>query len=370
VADEQQATIGIVGCGKISSIYLQNLGAFPGAAVVACADIDMERAREQAAQFAVPRACTVEELLADPAIEIVLNLTIPQAHGPVALAALEAGKSVYNEKPLAIDRAPARRLLEVAKQRGLRVGGAPDTFLGGGIQACRRVVDSGVIGTPVAAAAFMLGHGPESWHPNPDFFYQPGAGPMFDMGPYYLTALVSLLGPVRRVTGATRISFPERTIGSQPLAGSKIAVNVPTHVTGLLEFADGPVATIVTSFDVWSHNTPRLEIYGSEGTLSLPDPNTFGGPVRVRGAREREWMDVPIEFGNTGNSRGIGVLDMAAAIRRSRQHRASGALAFHVLDIMHAIHDASREGRHVALESSVTRPAPLPTGLGDGMIPD
>lgn len=370
MADEQQANIGIIGCGKISSIYLQNLGAFPGATVVACADIDLVRANEQAAQFAVPRACSVEELLADPAIDIALNLTIPQAHGPVALAALEAGKSVYNEKPLAIDRATARRLLDVAQQRGLRVGGAPDTFLGGGLQACRQVLDSGVIGTPVAATAFMLGHGPESWHPNPEFFYQPGAGPMFDMGPYYLTALVSLLGPVRRVTGVTRISFPERTVSSQPLAGSKITVNVPTHVTGLLEFAAGPIATIVTSFDVWSHNTPRLEIYGSEGTLSLPDPNTFGGPVRVRGAREREWTDVPIEFANTGNSRGIGVLDMAAAMRRARPQRASGALAFHVLDIMHAVHDAAREGRHVALESSVTRPAPLPTGLRDGEIAD
>jgi predicted dehydrogenase len=370
MVDEQQARIGLIGCGKISGIYLENLGKFAGTTVVACADIDLERAREQAAQYGVPRAGSVEELLANADVEIVLNLTIPQAHGPVALAAVEAGKSVYNEKPLALDRATARRLLTVAQQRGLRVGGAPDTFLGGGLQTCRQLLDSGAIGTPVAATAFMLGHGPESWHPNPDFFYQPGAGPMFDMGPYYLTALVALLGPVRRVTGATRISFPERKISSQPLAGGAITVNVPTHVTGLLDFAEGPIATIVTSFDVWSHNTPRLEIYGSEGTLSLPDPNTFGGPVRVRGAGEREWTDVALTYGNTGNSRGLGVLDLAAALRQNRPQRASGDLAYHVLDIMHAVHDASREGRHVNLESSVTRPAPLPVGLPDGTVGD
>ena len=191
---------------------------------------------------------------------------------------------------------------------------------------------------------------------------------MFDMGPYYLTALVTLLGPVQRVTGATRISFPERTIASQPLAGQTITVNVPTHVTGLLDFAGGPIATIVTSFDVWSHNTPRLEIYGSEGTLSLPDPNTFGGPVRLRGAKEREWTDVPLTHGNIGNSRGLGVLDMAGAIRGNRPQRASGDLAFHVLDIMHAVHDASQAGRHIVLESTVTRPAPQPAGMPNGMM--
>lgn len=370
MTDGRQTRIGLIGCGKISSIYFQNLGAFAGTTIVACADIDLARAREQAAQFGVPRAGSVEELLADPEVEVVLNLTIPQAHGPVALAALEAGKSVYNEKPLAIDRATAQRLLEVARQRGLRVGGAPDTFLGGGLQTCRQLIDEGRIGTPVAATAFMLGHGPEGWHPNPDFFFQPGAGPMFDMGPYYLTALVTLLGPVQRVTGATRISFPERTIGSQPLAGAKITVNVPTHVTGLLDFSGGPIATVVTSFDVWSHNTPRLEIYGSKGTLSLPDPNTFGGPVRLRGAQEREWTDIALTHGNTGNSRGIGILDMAAAIRNDRPQRASGELAFHVLDIMHAVHDASQEGRHVTLGSTLTRPAPLPAGLADGTIED
>lgn len=370
MADGQKTQIGIVGCGKISGIYLQNLSAFEGTSVAACADIDMARAREQAEQYGVPRACSVEELLADPNIEIVLNLTIPQAHGPVALAALNAGKSIYNEKPLAVDRATAQQMLQVAAQRNLRVGGAPDTFLGGGLQTCRQLLDEGAIGTPVAATAFMLGHGPEGWHPNPDFFYQPGAGPMFDMGPYYLTALATLLGPVRRVTGSARASFAQRTVTSQPLAGTTITVNVPTHVAGVLDFAAGSVGTIVTSFDVWSHNTPRLEIYGSEGTLSLPDPNTFGGPVRLRRAGDKEWRDVPLTHGNTVNSRGLGVLDLAAAIRHSRPGRASGALAYHVLDVMLAIHDASREGRHVDLTSTLERPAALPAGLPDGTIPD
>ncbi len=365
-----ETKLGLIGCGTISSIYLQNAVAFAGIEAVACADIDMDRARQQAARYDVPKACSVEELLADPEVELVIDLTIPKAHGPVGLSVLEAGKSVYNEKPLAVDRAGARRMLDVARGRGLRVGGAPDTFLGAGLQTCRQVIDAGIIGTPVAATAFMLSHGPENWHPNPDFFYQPGAGPMFDMGPYYLTALVSLLGPVRRVTGSARASFPERTIGSEPLRGTKITVNVPTHVAGVLDFAQGSIATIVTSFDVWSGNVPRLEIYGSEGTLSLPDPNTFGGPVRVRRGGEKEWEDVPLSHGNAGNSRGIGVLDMARAIQRGRPHRAGGDLAYHVLDLMHAFHDASREGKHIDVASTCERPAALQAGLPDGVVAD
>lgn len=362
--------VGIIGTGTISGIYLKNLTAYEGVTVAACADIDEARARAQAEKFGVPKACSVEELLADPAIEIVVNLTIPHAHGAVGLAVLEAGKSVYNEKPLAIERDQARRMLALAAERGLRVGGAPDTFLGAGLQTCRQVLDEGRLGRPVAATAFMLGHGPESWHPNPDFYYQPGAGPMFDMGPYYLTALVSLLGAVRRATGSAGVSFPQRTITSQPLHGTTITVNVPTHTAGVLDFGAGPIGTIVTSFDVWSHNAPRLEIYGSEGTLSLPDPNTFGGPVRLRRAGEQEWSEVPLTHGNAGNSRGLGVLDMAAAVRHRRPVRANGELAYHVLDVMHAIHDASSEGRHVELGSSCARPAPLPPGLPDGVIPD
>jgi len=351
--------VGIIGCGNISGIYLEAGRKFQILNIVGCADIDMERARTQAAKYGV-KAYEVDELLADPSIEVVINLTIPAAHALVALAALEAGKSIYNEKPLAIEREDAQRLIALAEAKGLRVGCAPDTFLGGGLQTCRALIDTGVIGTPVAATAFLLNHGPENWHPNPDFYYQRGAGPMFDMGPYYLTALTMLLGPVRRVTGSAQISFPERTVTSQPLNGTIIKVATPTHVVGVLDFVSGPVATLVTSFDVWHAELPKFEIYGSLGTLGLPDPNTFGGPVRLRLASDKEWREIPIAHGYSSNSRGLGVADMAYALRTGRTHRANGALAYHVLDLMHAFHDASREGRHVEMASTCTRPEALP----------
>ncbi len=357
--------VGIVGCGFISGIYLENCAAFEILNVVACADLDLERAQAKAAQYGVPKACSVEELLADPAIDIVVNLTIPRAHAEVALAAVRAGKSVYNEKPLAVTRAEAHQVLEEARAAGVLVGCAPDTFLGAGLQTCRKLLDEGAIGVPVAATAFMLCHGHEGWHPDPDFYYQAGGGPMFDMGPYYLTALTSLLGAVRRVTGSARISFPERTITSQPKQGATITVNTPTHVAGVLDFASGAIGTLVTSFDVWSAEVPLIEIYGSQGTLSVPDPNTFGGPVHLRRAGEREWSEVAPAHGYARNSRGIGVADMAYALRSGRPHRASGELAYHVLDIMHAIHDASHEGRHIDLESGCERPAPLPPSVAE-----
>ena len=360
--------VGLIGCGTISGTYFKVAKRFPILEVVACADAIPERARARAEEFGVPRALEVEELLADPEIELVLNLTVPKAHGEVALRAVEAGKAVYNEKPLAVARAEAQRLLERAGARGVRVGGAPDTFLGGGIQTCRKLIDDGAIGQPVAAVAFMLNHGHESWHPDPGFYYQVGGGPMFDMGPYYLTALVSLIGPVRRATGSARISFPERTITSQPKAGTTIPVEVPTHVAGVLDFASGAVGTIITSFDVWAHALPRIEVYGSRGSLSVPDPNTFDGPVRLRRAGEKEWQEVELTHSYTENFRSLGLADMATALRSGRAHRASGELAYHVLDVMHAIHDASASGRHVDLASTCERPAPLPLGLEEGVI--
>jgi predicted dehydrogenase len=235
--------------------------------------------------------------------------------------------------------------------------------MGAGYQTCRKLIDDGWIGKPVAATAFMLCHGHESWHPAPDFYYQVGGGPMFDMGPYYLTALVSLMGPVRRVTGSTRITFPERTITSQPLHGTTIKVNTPTHIVGVLDFAQGAIATVVTSFDVWAAEVPRIEIYGTEGSLSAPDPNCFGGPIKVRRAGAGEWKEIPLLYGYAENTRSIGVADMACAIKSGRPHRASGELTYHVLDIMHAIHDASKEGRHIDLASTCRQPAPLPLGL-------
>ena len=360
--------IGVIGCGNISPIYLKNAKRFQVLDIVACADLIRERAESRAAEFGVPRACTVAELLADPEIQIVINLTIPNAHAEVGLAVLEAGKSVYNEKPLAVSREDGRRMLEIAKQKGLLVGGAPDTFLGAGIQTCRKLIDDGWIGEPIAATASMTNHGHESWHPDPEFYYKAGGGPMFDMGPYYLTALVNLVGPVRRVTGSTRITFPERTITSQPKHGTKIQVDVPTNVVGVLDFQNGSIGTIITTFDVWGAQLPRIEIYGSEGSLSVPDPNTFGGPVRVLRAGSREWNDVPLTYGYAENSRGLGVADMASALCSGRPHRANGDLTYHVLDIMHAIHDASRLGKHIELESTCERPASLPLGLPEGAV--
>lgn len=364
----QKAKVGIVGCGTISKTYLQVMPTFEILEVAACADLLLERARARAAEFGVPRALTVDELLADPTIEIVVNLTIPRAHGEVGLAAIEAGKSVYNEKPLAVTREEGRQLLERAAARGVRVGAAPDTFLGGGLQTCRKLIDDGVIGEPVAAVAFMTNHGHESWHPDPAFYYQPGGGPLFDMGPYYLTALVSLIGPIRRVTGSARMTFPERVITSQPKYGTRIPVEVPTHVAGTIDFANGAVGTLITSFDVWAANLPRLEIYGTEGSLSAPDPNTFGGPVRVWTTASREWTEVPLTHGYTKNSRGLGVADLATALRSGRPHRANGELAYHVLDVMHALYEASDQHRHVEIASTCARPAPLPVGLAEGVV--
>jgi len=352
--------VGVIGCGNISSIYLKNGKAFDMLDVVACADLDMERARTQAERFGVPRVETVADLLADPTVELVVNLTVPVAHGTVGLAAVRAGKSVYNEKPLTISREDGQLMLREARERRVLVGGAPDTFLGGGLQTCRELLDAGAIGTPVAATAFMLGHGPEDWHPDPEFFYQVGAGPLFDMGPYYLTALISMLGPVRSVASSARISFPERTIGSEPKRGTTIQVNTPTHVAAVLDFESGAVGTLVTSFDVWAAQVPRIELYGSEGSMSLPDPNTFGGPVLLRKAREEQWREVPLTRGYTENSRGLGVADMARALRSGSPHRANGELAYHVLDVMHAILDASRERRYIDLASTCSRPEPLP----------
>lgn len=354
---ETKTKIAIVGCGNISDIYLQNCMAF-GMDIVACTDMDMSRAQAKAEQFGVA-ARVLADVFADSSIEIIVNLTPPSAHAEVSRAALNAGKHVYSEKPLATNRTDGAQLLELAREKGLRIGCAPDTFLGAGLQTCRNLLDQGVIGEPVAAVAFVTGRGMEMWHPNPDFFYQPGAGPMFDIGPYYLTALVSMLGPVRRLTGSARISFPERLITSQPLAGTKIKVNTPTHVTGILDFVSGPLATVIASFDVWAANLPRIEIYGSEGSLSMPDPNTFDGPVQVKTAEDEEWRDVPLVDGHTENSRGLGVRDMAAAIRENRPHRASSEMAFHVLDLMQSFEEASASGQHIEIQSRCERPAAI-----------
>lgn len=352
--------IGIIGCGNIFAAYGRGCQFFKDILEVrAVADIDVARAQATAQEWGIPLAGSPAELLADPAIEIVVNLTVPQAHAAVDLQIIEAGKHPYSEKPFAVERQDGRRVLAAAREKGLRVGCAPDTFLGGGIQTCRKLIDDGWIGTPLGATAFMMSAGPEKWHPNPGFFYRRGGGPMFDMGPYYLTALVSLLGPVRRITGSARITRRERMATSEAAYGQMLEVEVPTHLAAVLDFHSGPVATLVTSFDVQAAQLPRIEIYGTQGTLSVPDPNTFGGPVLFNRAGSGQWSELPILHQSVEPGRGTGVADMAVAIRQNRPHRVSGELAYHVLDLIHGVHDASRAGRHIEVESTCERPAPL-----------
>lgn len=351
--------VGLIGCGQISVVYLKNCATMPEIDVIACADLAVERARHRANDYGIARVETVEELLRDEEVEAILNLTVPAAHGELNLMAIEQGKHLYSEKPLAISRADGQQIVAAAAAKGLLVGCAPDTFFGGSWQTVRRLIDAGAIGEPVAGSASMLGHGMEHWHPDPGFFYQPGAGPLFDMGPYYLTMLITLLGPVRRVTGTARITFPQRAITSKPRSGQMLAVTTPSHVAALLEFLGGPVVNLTTSFDVWSHHLPHIEIYGSEGTMMAPDPNYFEGPACVKRGRGGEWEDVEVEYSHDFNARGVGLQDMAIAIRTGRPNRAGGTMAYHVLDVMHAILESAETGRHVELASTCGRPEPL-----------
>jgi predicted dehydrogenase len=366
---ETKVKIGIIGTGSIFGAYVRGCRVFDILEIAACADMDRRKAKAKAEEFDVPRVCSVEDLLADPEIQIAVNLTVPKAHAEVSLAAINAGKHVYSEKPLAVTRQDGQKILASAQEKGVLVGCAPDTFLGGGQQTCRKLVDDGWIGEPVAAVAFLSGHGhgPESWHPNPDFFYQKGAGPMLDVGPYYITGLINLLGPVKRVTGLARISFPERIATSEFHRGRRIRVEVPTHVTGALEFVSGPLGTVITSFDMWAAHLPYMEIYGSEGTLSAPDPNIFGGRVLLRRAGADEWSEVPLAH-SAEVGRGIGLADMAYALSYGRPHRASGEMAYHVLDIMQAFEESSESGGHIEITSRCSRPAPLPLGLMEGEL--
>jgi hypothetical protein len=359
--------IGIVGCGTIAGAYLATAPRLPQIRVVGLADLRPEAAEARAAEFGVP-AMGVAELIARPEVEIVVNLTIPQAHVEVGLQAIAASKHTYSEKPLAVALADAARLLAAAGKAGVRVGCAPDTFLGGGHQTARALVDAGAIGTPVGGTAFFLCPGHERWHPSPAFYYARGGGPMLDMGPYYVTSLVSLLGPVARVSGSTGIARPTRTITSEPLKGTVVPVEVATHVAGTLELASGAIVSIAMSFDVARHRHAPIELYGTEAAMQVPDPNRFGGTVEL--ARPGgEWEVQPLTHAHAlGNWRILGVADMADAIRRGRPHRASGALAHHVLEVMLAFQQSSDSGRHVMITSGPERPAALPAGSTDGVL--
>jgi predicted dehydrogenase len=359
--------VGIIGCGEISRFYIDSCKKFNNLNIFACADIIEEKAEAISKEFCL-KAYSINHLLGDPQIDVILNLTVPQAHAKVGLAALEAGKHLYNEKPLAFKCDDAKKMLNIAEKKRLLIGCAPDTFLGGGLQTCRKIIDDGLIGELVGCTCFMMQHGTENWHPNPEFHYKQGSGPMFEMGPYYLTALISLMGPIHQVTGSGRITFPERIITSEPKRGQKIKVEVLTYLAGLMNFKNGAIGTIVTSFDVWATKLPSIEIYGTEGTLSVPDPNTFGGPVQICHANSDNWQNVPLTYGYTEQSRGIGLADMAYAIRYGRPHRASGRMAYHVLEIMSAINQACNEKRSINIISTCERSEPLPIGLKDGLL--
>ncbi|WP_046226766.1 Gfo/Idh/MocA family protein [Paenibacillus dauci] len=343
---------GLVGCGNISAIYFKNLKSSPVVEIVACADMVIEKAKERAEEFGIVNVFTPEELMQQEDIELIINLTIPAAHASVNQAALAAGKHVYAEKPFAVSLDDGRRTLEKAKEAGKRVGSAPDTFLGAGIETARHAIESGLIGRPIAASAFMMGAGPESWHPDPEFFYAQGGGPMFDMGPYYLTALASLLGSMTRVSSSAGIQMPDRVVHSGPKAGTPIRVQTPTHLAGTVDFENGAIATMVTSFDIpGGSQLPRMEIYGTAGTLDIPDPNFFDGDVRLRRAASDEYETLPPVFEPVNNDRGKGVNEMVQAIQENRPHRASGELAYHVLEVMHAFQRSSLEGKHVIIQS-------------------
>jgi predicted dehydrogenase len=353
--------IGIVGVGHISQQYFAEFPKLPNLSLKAVADLDVDRARAVARAQGV-ESMSVDALLTDPGIDAVLNLTVPAAHTEIALRALNAGKHVYGEKPLALATADAAPVLARATETGLRVGSAPDTVLGTGIQTARALLDDGRVGTPVAAAVAWSAPGHELWHPAPAFFYQPGAGPLFDMGPYYLTSLVTFFGPVVRVSGAVGRSSRERTVATGPLAGTAIPVDVDTHVTAILEHANGVISTVTVSFEVWASRVPLFEVYGTAGTISVPDPNQFSDTVAIATSADRTWQDVPVAAGYADAGRGVGLADLARAVETGRPHRASGELAFHVLEIMESVIRAGQTHDVVRLTSTVARPEPV--GLG------
>lgn len=358
--DMNPVSVGVLGCGTISDAYFGAAGRFENYDIVACADVDTDRAQAKAEEYGL-RAYDPEGLLVADSIELVVNLTPPSVHAETSRDLLTAGKHVYVEKPLAASLEEADDILETATSEGLLVGSAPDTFLGAGLQTARSVVDAGRIGEPIAATAIWASGGHESWHPHPDLYYRRGGGPIFDMGPYYVTALVSLLGPARRVTGSTARTFEERTISSEPRDGETIDVEVPTHEAGIVDFADGAVANLLMSFDTpggTTFSSPAFELYGTEGTLRLPNPNGFEGPVVVHspGGRVDE-IELTHEY---TAGRGAGVADIAAAIRGDWTHRTNGALARHVLEILTGLREASIADAHVSIETSVDRPDALP----------
>lgn len=345
--------IAFVGVGNISGIYLKNITTrFTEMKIVGLCDLVREKAEAAAAEYGIAKIYTdMHEVFADPQVDIVLNITRPYQHYEVTRQALLAGKHVYSEKPLGASIDEGRALVKLAHEKGLMIGGAPDTFLGAGIQTCKKLIDDGYIGRPVAASAFMMSCGPEGWHPDPEFFYKYGGGPMMDMGPYYVTALTYLLGRVESVGGMTSVSFPERLFTCKEHYGETTKVETATHLTGSLRFESGVIGTITTSFDVQHSTLPCIEIYGEKGTLYVPDPNCFGGPVRLYRKEDGMLREMPLLFENAENSRGLGLLAMARAIRNGeKDFITSSKRTFHTLDIMTAFQRSSESGKVVYME--------------------
>jgi predicted dehydrogenase len=353
------ARVALIGCGNISRAYVQGSSALAAVEVVACTDADPARAHALAAEAGI-RALPLDALLADRSIEVVVNLTPPVRHAEVSLAAIEAGKHVYSEKPLATSLADARAILDAAQRVGVRIGCAPDTFLGGGLQTGRDLLDAGTIGEPVGAHAAVLHLGPERWHPDPEIFFARGGGPLLDVGPYYVAALVNMLGPIEAVDAFGRGHGAERVIGAGSRAETRFTADTPTYVVASYRFASGVVGSFLASFDVVASQAPHLEVHGTAGSLVLGDPNTFEGEVSVRHDPEGSWDAVPLRA-DRRTGRGIGLAEMVEAIRERRPHRASGAFALHVLDVLLAT-EAAAEGRPHAITTTARRPASLPEG--------
>lgn len=343
--------IGVVGCGHISDIYFKNSATHSTFNIVACADLDEKLAEKKADLYHISNV-SVEEMMSRPDIDLIVNLTPPAAHAEVTLNALNHNKHVYSEKPLAVDLEDGRKIIELAEEKNLQVGVAPDTFLGAGIQTCQDLITKGAIGTPTAGSAFLLKLGPESWHENPEFFYQKGGGPLFDMGPYYLTTLVQLLGPIQSVMAIAKTNPAERRILTGSKKGTKLNVETPTHYSGILQFEKGPVVTMTMSFDVPATDTPLIEIYGETGTLKVPDPNTFGGPVFMKKKDDEQWTEVELTHPFSENSRGLGIAEMVDAIQHQTSFKVNGRQALHVLEAMHAFHASSESGKQIQLQSS------------------
>ena len=360
----------MVGVGCISDIYLHNFkNVFRDVEIVALCDLIKERALNAQKKYNVPKVYdTMEELFADDEIDVVLNLTRPYQHFAVSKAALLAGKHVYSEKPLGVDLDEGRELVKIAEEKGLWLGGAPDTFLGSAIQSCRELIDNGLIGDIVGGRFVMAGRGPESWHPDPDFFYQRGGGPLFDMGPYYITCMINLLGGIKSVYGYAKTSYPERLITAAPHVGEIIHVNVPTHIEAILNFACGVSVSLLTSFDVYNTCQTNIELYGTKGTLYVPDPNCFGGTIRFFNGEKGKTEEYPLAFDYSENSRLLGLDDMCAAIEQKRPGRTTYRQTFHVLEVMCGIAESARTGEVYKMTSHFEREAPMDKKLPHGCL--